>query len=114
MGSHVSDLDPRVVAQFASKTHTRTKADGTVLTWKQEPESDVKIKEEAVAQMQRTIDFWLPQLIDDVAKKHGITRVEAVAIASRHFRTSTVTMLEEPFPVKWGVTMDDLNFNTIE
>lgn len=106
----MSDINPRLLLHFASQKHTRIKADGTVAEWQQEDESAVTTKAEAVGMVQRTIDFWLPQMVNDIVANRGISREEATALATKHFHAASEQMVAEPFPIKWGITVDDLKF----
>lgn len=99
------------VRMIASNVWSATKADGTVVEWQQEDENAVTSKAEAVAMVQRTIDFWLMKLLDDICRSRKISLEEAKIEAGKAFRTSMLNTLTEPWPSKWGMTIEDFNFD---
>jgi hypothetical protein len=99
------------VEQIASQIFTRKRADGTTLIWHQENESAATSKADAIGMVQRTLDFWIPQVADDLVEKRGITRVEALAAAKLVWRSGMAGMLAQPFPRKWGLEEEDFNFD---
>jgi hypothetical protein len=101
------------------KTHVFVHHDlitGKELTWYQENESAILTKAEAIEVLQRTVDFWLVKLRDIfLIAKLPLETARAKAITS--FRNKTISMLAQNtenvdyFPVRFGVTIDDLRFN---
>lgn len=104
-------LDARGIAE---RSFTRRKADGTVVEWHQEDELAVKTKAEAVAMVQRTIDFWLPSLVHDLQIARNLALPDAISLATTTFSTSFEEMLANPFPRQWNMVLEDFDFTLKE
>jgi hypothetical protein len=100
------------VVYIASRKWSRRKADGTTVEWQQEDESIATSKADVIGMLQRTIDFWLPQLVQDLHEQTGVTLDTAKASSLANFRTSLSAMLDRPWTKRWGVTLKDFNFPT--
>lgn len=100
-------MNSRDVKQIASRKFTHQTADGKTVEWQQEDESAVKDKAEAVAMVQRTIDFWLPKIADNLALHRNMPKAEAEILARRIFQENLTDMLTQPFAVKWNLTVED-------
>lgn len=96
---------------IASQRFTRQKPDGTIVEWHQEDESAVTSKAEAVAMIQRTIDFWFPYLVASLQQQKGMSLPDAVAMAEQSFTKNFIKMLRNPFPQRWGITLADVNLH---
>lgn len=83
---------------------------GEVRSWQQEDEGAVATREEAVAVIQRTIDFWLPKLRDDLHISNGMALSDAATKAKKAFAQNINETLRSPFPKKFGLTFDDFTF----
>jgi hypothetical protein len=81
----------------ASHSFTRQATNGTTVEWHQEDESAVTCKAEAVAIVQRTIDFWLPMLADNIQHRQQVSRTEAERQSLEIFRTQFTVMITTPF-----------------
>lgn len=97
---------------FALRKFTRRKADGTIEEWQQEDVSGVTCKADAVAMIQRTINFWLPQAIQSVHIYHNRPLEEAKQLGVTMFKKNLREMINEPMPKKWLVKVDDFSFPT--
>jgi hypothetical protein len=95
---------------IAAQTFTRQKSDGTIVEWHQEDESAVISKAEAIAVVQRTIDFWLPKVATEIQQQRNIPFAEALASAQQSFLDGFSEMMSQPFPQRWGLTLADLTF----
>lgn len=95
---------------IASHVWIARKADGTVVEWHQEDENSVTSKAEAVAMVQRTIDFWLLKLVADIQQSRKIPLEDAKTAACHSFRATMLGTLVQPWPKKWGMTMEDFVF----
>jgi hypothetical protein len=98
------------IQQIASHRWSRQKADGTTLEWEQEDESSVKCKADVVAMLQRTIDFWMPQLIHDMQNQKAMSLIDARLMAKQHFQITLSAMLSEPWTRRWDVKLEDFTF----
>jgi len=99
-----------VLKQLATNVYQRTDSNGVVHIWYQEDENAVTSKAEAVDMVQRTIDFWLPQLAEDVAREFGLTPEQAQPKAQDSFKHTLSNMLCQPFAVRWGLTVEDFTW----
>jgi hypothetical protein len=86
----------------------RDSVTGDELMWVQEDEEAVTTKTEAVAMIQRTIDFWKIKLRDDLMSQRGLSRPDAEQGAIQTFHRQFGTSLQEPLPRRFGITLQDL------
>lgn len=98
------------IAYVATTTFQRIRADGSVARWRQEDESAVQTKAEAVGMVQRTLNFWIPKAADDLVEQRGLKRVDAIKVARSMSRNGLRQMLDKPFSRRWGLTLEDFNF----
>lgn len=94
----------------ATHRFTRTKPDGSTVEWQQEDESAATSKAEAVGMVQRTIDFWVPKLADDLQFKRGLPKVAAWRLARQNFEKTVVASLNNPFATRWHLSREDFTF----
>lgn len=100
------------IDKLSKNTFTRQKADGTTVEWHQEDESAVQSKAEAVAMVQRTIDFWLPMLVRDLQVQNNLSLSDAIAQAQLSFSTNLVhTLAGAPFAKRWEMTVADFRIH---
>lgn len=107
-------MSKKSVEFIASQTHTRVKADGSIVEWHQENELAVTSKAEAIGMVQRTIDFWLPQLVTDLQQQRKYSLSAAEDVARRSFITNIEKMMDQPFAQRWGFTIADFTFEVDE
>jgi hypothetical protein len=103
-------IDPQV-ALIASTTFQRRRADGTLHEWHQEDESAVTTKEECIGVIQRTIDFFIPKMAEDLRAQKGLPPNLAIARARLIMRTGMIEMIDQPFAKKWGVQVEDFSYD---
>jgi hypothetical protein len=103
-------MSDRHIQHIATHRFSRIKADGTVVEWQQEDESAVTSKTEAVGMVQRTIDFWLPALVDDLQRLRGFPRVVAMQMAHQSFEQTVDESLSSPFAKRWQLSREDFTF----
>ena len=102
---------PMSVEQIAAQVWTHCTRDGTVIFWHQEDENAVQTREEAIAMVQRTINFWAVKLIDDLQTQQHMTQDQATTVARKTFRTNIHNMAKAaPFAQRWGFTVEDFIF----
>jgi hypothetical protein len=97
--------------QVAAQRFTRRRADGSIAEWQQEDEAAVASKDEAVAIVQRTINFWIPKIAADLRTQKGLPMRLARPRARQVMQEGLKEMLSKPFARRWGLTMEDFNFN---
>lgn len=98
------------VEYVATQQFAYERTDGSVHRWHQEDESSVTKREDAIAMLQRTIDFWVPKLARDLQVERNVSAAQAIVMARTIFQETVPTLLKEPFPVKWEISMADLTF----
>jgi hypothetical protein len=103
-------IDPQVAIIAATKFQRR-RADGTLHEWQQEDESAVTTKEECIGVIQRTIDFFIPKMAEDLRAQKGLPPGLAIARARLIMRTGMTEMIDQPFAKKWGVQVEDFTYN---
>jgi hypothetical protein len=87
---------------------------GKTLTWCQENEDAVSSKSEAVAMLQRTIDFWFVKLRDEIISSVDITVPAATDYAKRTVLMNVEGMIQTKrwsFASRYGVTVNDFNLD---
>lgn len=98
------------VRMIASNVWSATKADGTVVEWQQEGKcGDQQGRGSRYGAAHYR--FWLMKLLDDICRSRKISLEEAKIEAGKAFRTSMLNTLTEPWPSKWGMTIEDFNFD---
>lgn len=96
---------------IATNIFYRVNHKGETVQWQQENESAVTHRADAVAIIQRTINFWLPKITTDLINEQGMSIEVARALAQDHFeRTLLKMILTSPFLRRWGLKIEDFTF----
>lgn len=75
--------------------------------WQQEDEDSCASREEAVAMVQRTIDFWVPMMRDQLMKQKGMNVSDANRAAKMSFTQNIIARLDVPFGGRWYLRIED-------
>jgi hypothetical protein len=70
------------VEYVATQQFAYERTDGSVHRWHQEDESSVTKREDAIAMLQRTIDFWVPKLARDLQVERNVSAAQAIGADS--------------------------------
>lgn len=75
--------------------------------WQQEDEESCQSREEAVAMVQRTIDFWVPMMRDQLIEQKGMDVSNATRAAKMSFTQNIAARLDVPFGGRWMLRIED-------
>lgn len=99
-----------MVERIASQKFSRRRPDDSIVEWQQEDETAVTSKAEAVAMVQRAIDFWVPKAASDLHAQRGIPKAKA-RILARQGAVTAMLDLSTPFARRWNLQVKDFNFD---